>query len=599
VSCLAVVSAALAITGCTEGGDLVEGSDSITINNDSSASGGGSGNGGDTGGNNGGNNGGDNGGDNGGNNGGVAGAFFDEGGFLLNQNIHPLQDNLDPTGGASPTIMPASTASCPMGTTDTGTTVVMFDDGAFFEGGDFNPEFPVCALNDDLRADGGPTTYTLTNDHVYLLTTAVIVGNGGEQDITAADAEDVTLEIESGTQIFGQAGQRASLRITRGSTINIMGTLDEPVMMTGVEATTTSIIGDPTDLTGRGDWGGLVIDGYAPTNITDAGNGGDANNDVPNEGLSEAAPTGQTNVHFGGGDPDDSSGTITYVVIGESGVSFRPDAELQGLTLEGVGRGTTIENVQIFGSDDDGIEWFGGTVNVSNIVINGQDDDGLDIDQGYQGVIKNAIVRQGSLVGDTTSEADGNGSAFDRAPQTRPVLANVLLLGDGDDGSLGLNMREGYGADFENVVLADTSVVSTVTTGGAFALGCFFNDDEVDEDLNARGIAFFCANDSTDMGAVAGQANVMGNLYPTWANGDYDDNGPGGAGTGADGMVDGQIVFNAMEDDTLTVDGNTYVVTTTMSPDGTVVEADAYMGAVNPTGTPYWMNWTVHLANSN
>ncbi|MES1942553.1 hypothetical protein PC39_00460 [Salinisphaera sp. PC39] len=582
-----IASALLIVAGC--GGDdvdIVQGDTNVIVEG---------GTGGDTGGDGG--DGGD--GGNGGDPTPATGDFFDLGGFLLNEDIHPLLDNIDPTGGGSPDITPetplADQTTCPAGTIDpdsaTINSVVLFDDGDFFEGGDANPEFPVCVIDSDFREDGGPTTYTLTNDHVYLLLNAALVGNGGALDQTEADAEDVTLNIEAGTQIYAQAGERASIRVTRGSTININGTSDQPVIMAAVDATNTNITGDPTDLTGRGDWGGLVVDGFAPTNGTDAGNGGDGSNDVPNEQLSEAAPTGQTNVYFGGGNPNDSSGSITYILIGESGVSFRPDAELQGLTLEGVGDGTTIENVQIFGSDDDGIEWFGGTVDVSNVIINAASDDGLDIDLGYQGVIKNAIVRQGSQVGDRTSEADGNGDGFDRTPVTRPVLANVLMLGDGDNESIGLMMREGYGADFEHVVVADGGVVTTVADTVAYGLGCFLNRDEVDEDLNALGLAFFCTNDAA--GGDPGEADASDNLFPVWAAGGYDENG--------DGSADGAVTFDATEDSGLSVDGSTYEVTTSAALNGSVTEADAYYGAVDPAdaaaGTEFWRGWTVHISN--
>ena len=581
-----IASATLIVAGCGDDVDIVQGDTNVTA--EGGAGGTGGGNGGDGG------DGGD--GGNGGDPTPATGDFFDLGGFLLNEDIHPLQDNIDPTGGGSPDITPetpmADQTTCPDGTFDPDpsaiNSVVLFADGDFFEGGDANPEFPVCVIDDDFREDGGPTTYTLTNDHVYLLLNAALVGNGGVLDRTEADAEDVTLNIEAGTQIYAQQGERASIRITRGATINVNGTSDQPVIMAAVPATNTDITGDPTDLTGRGDWGGLVVDGYAPTNGTDAGGA-----NVPNEQLSEAAPTGQTNVYFGGGNPNDSSGSISYILIGESGVSFRPDAELQGLPLEGVGDGTTIENVQIFGSDDDGIEWFGGTVDVSNVIINAASDDGLDIDLGYQGVIKKAIVRQGSQVGDRTSEADGNGDGFDRTPKTAPVLANVLMLGDGDSESIGLMMREGYAANFEHVVVADGGVVTTVADTVAYGLGCFLNRDEVDEDLNALGLAFFCTNDA-DPGEP-GEADASDNLYPVWAAGGVDENGDEVADGGA------SVTFNATEDSSLSVDGNSYLVTTSAALDGSVTEADDYYGAVSPSdasaGTEFWRGWTVHISN--
>ncbi|MAA74989.1 MAG: hypothetical protein CMN28_09795 [Salinisphaeraceae bacterium] len=464
-----------------------------------------------------------------------------------------------------------------MGTTDTGNTLVMFDDGDFFEGGDFNPEFPVCLISSDFREDGGPTVYNLTADHVYLMPNTVNVGNGGQQGLAEGSAEDVTLNIEAGVQIFARKDTDTVLRVTRGSTINVNGTIDEPVMMTAVDANADDITGDPTDMTGRGDWGGLVLAGYATIESPTG------------EDQSEAAPDTDIDVFFGGNNDADSSGSVNYLIIGESGFTFGANEEVQGLTVEGVGSGTTLSNIQIFGSDDDGVEFFGGTASISNLVINAQTDDALDLDQGYRGTIKNVIVRMGSVIGNSAHEGDGNiGTTFDDAPITRPIIANALLLGAGLTDSLAVRMREGYGADFENVVVADANVVDTISSG-AYGVGCFTNENEVDEDLNALNVAFFCANGTTPAGA----ADVADNLYSVWAMGMFDEDG--------DGTGDGTVTFMAAEDQNISVDGSTYEVTTPgFTPDFSLTSAaDDYMGAVDPNGTPFWQGWTVNLANSN
>lgn len=602
------VSVPLVISGCGEGSNLVQGD--TVINNPSNG-----------GGNNGGNNGGDNGGDNGGNNGGdnggtpVAGAFFDTGGFLQNQNIHPLMDNIDPVSG-SPDITPATPvadqASCPEGTSDpdssTVNSVTLFGDNDYFQGGSTNPVFPVCVIDANLRAQmddsGNPiaTEYTLTNDHIYLLTIAMTVGNGQALDTPPAMAEDVTLNIEAGTQIYGQEGggeNGTSIRITRGASINAMGTLEQPIIMAAVDGSNSgNITGDVTDLTGLGDWGGLVINGYGLTNNTDAGDGGDGTNSVPNERRSEAAPVGQNNF-YGGDIDDDNSGTLTYVVIGETGTAFAPNEEVQGLTLEAVGSGTTINNIQVFASDDDGIEFFGGSVNLTGVVINGMSDDGLDIDQGYSGTIQKAIVRQGSERGDRGSEQDGSPSAvnFDIEPVTRPVFANILFLGDGDEDSSGLLMREGVGTTFENVAIVDMSALSSAN-GGSYGVGCFDNVNEVDTELQARGIAFYCANSLSTR--AAGEVSSGSDLFANvWSQGNFDENG--GANDTVTGIGDTDGGFVATEDSTMTVDGDTYLVTTAVSPAANVDVAGAYIGAVSSEeaqmGNEFWRGWTVSLAN--
>ncbi|MDN5871507.1 MAG: hypothetical protein L0H73_12385, partial [Nitrococcus sp.] len=191
-------------------------------------------------------------------------------------------------------------------------------------------------------------------------------------------------------------------------------------------------------------------------------------------------------------------------------------------------------------------------------------------------------VVQGQGEGDNTIEADNAGPGPDAAPITRPIIANATLLGWGDTESQGMLLRRGFGADFENVALADRSVVGNVPAEAAFALGCFLNTDEVDEELEAFGIAYFCAN-----GAAV---DVPENLFDVWSAGQFDE--------GGDGTGDGPVTFTATEDPALTVDPATYVVTTIVPPDGTVSVAENYFGAVDPNAAPpFWQDWTVHIAN--
>jgi hypothetical protein len=92
-----------------------------------------------------------------------------------------------------------------------------------------------------------------------------------------------------------------------------------------------------------------------------------------------------TSAFYGGNTPADNSGRLRYIQIKYSGFEISTGNELQGLTLGGVGSGTTIDHIQVYNSSDDGIEIFGGNANLRHIVINGADDDGLDTDTGWRG----------------------------------------------------------------------------------------------------------------------------------------------------------------------------------------------------------------------
>jgi len=294
---------------------------------------------------------------------------------------------------------------------------------------------------------------------------------------------------------------------------------------------------------------------------------------VPNEIKSEAAPATETDVFFGGDNDADSSGSIQYLVIAESGVAFQPDAELQGLTLEGVGSGTTISYVQILGSEDDGIEWFGGKVDVDHIVINSQDDDGLDFDDGYSGNINYAIVRMGDSDGDTGIEADSAGPSLTAAPLSEPNLSYITVLGNvgkGSKSTLGAMFKKGFAGKMYRSAFVDDDV--NTVGAGAFNGACF----DVDDDL-AAGLQL------TDVACDAGAGEVVsdsdGNQDTFKASANYD-----------------------VEVADLTIDPATLALSGFTAPTGSLptgADDNAYIGAVDPTtATPWWDGWTIHLAGN-
>jgi hypothetical protein len=343
-------------------------------------------------------------------------------GSLSGTTFHPLQAEIE-----GDIIVPAGAANCPSGTTDATQTASIF-----------GKSFPICLLDQDLTANT-----TLTNDHVYLVNGTINVGDGGGAGMTPATAANVTLTIQAGVQIFGDTtASTAGIVITRGSNVMVNGTEAMPVVMSSADG--GAIDTPANNFSGYNEWGGLIIDGFG----------------VVNEGaevLSEAAPDG-VNRYFGGTDPSDDSGEIHYLVVTESGQEFRLDQEIQGLTLEGVGSGTDIDHVQIHQSGDDGIEWFGGTVNAKYLVITAPDDDGLDMDLGYQGGIQFALVIQSNDRGDKGIESDGNGDNFDATPLSLPTIANLTIIGDAGKASattVGALHREGMGGFFHKVIITD------------------------------------------------------------------------------------------------------------------------------------------------
>ena len=231
------------------------------------------------------------------------------------------------------------------------------------------------------------TTWTANN--IYQLNQKVVVPSG------------VTLTIEPGTIIKGSAGTgslASALIVARGATINAQGTANQPIIFTStsdnIEVGQTA--GTNLDQNDRGLWGGLIILGNAPCSFS---------GDIV-EAQIEGIPADDTFGLYGGTDAEDNSGVLSYISIRHGGALIGEGNEINGLTLGGVGNGTVITNIEIVGNVDDGIEFFGGTVNATNLLVWAQGDDALDIDQAYSGTIDNAVVVLGDI-SDHAFEIDG------------------------------------------------------------------------------------------------------------------------------------------------------------------------------------------------
>lgn len=224
---------------------------------------------------------------------------------------------------------------------------------------------------------------TWSADNVYQL--------GGRITVTAG----ATLTIEPGTVIKGEAGTGANataLLVARGGRLVADGTASLPIIFTSVadeitpEQVASGNYASPNlDPTINGLWGGVIVLGSAP--ISASNDNGDVS-EVQIEGI----PTSDPNGLYGGNNPADDSGILNYISIRHGGANIGAGNEINGLTLGGVGTGTTVENIEIVANQDDGIEWFGGTVNTTNALMWNVGDDAVDTDQSWAGTLDNFII---------------------------------------------------------------------------------------------------------------------------------------------------------------------------------------------------------------
>lgn len=230
-------------------------------------------------------------------------------------------------------------------------------------------------INSNITAN---TTWTTGN--TYILGTRVAVVSG------------VTLTIQPGVVVKGQAGTGANatvLLVARGGKLMAEGTAASPIIFTCVadEIEPGEIASPNLEPTVNGQWGGVIILGKARISASNTTTGAQLS-EVQIEGI----PTSDPNGLYGGTDDADNSGVIKYVSIRHGGSLIGSGNEINGLTLGGVGSGTVIDHIEVVANQDDGIEWFGGTVSVSNVVIWNSYDDGLDTDQAWNGDCDNFII---------------------------------------------------------------------------------------------------------------------------------------------------------------------------------------------------------------
>ena len=414
----------------------------------------------------------------------------------------------------------------------------------------------------------GTGTATWTNDNTYVLDGLVFVNEGQ------------TLTIEAGTVIQGTEGEgedASALVVARGGTIVANGTADDPIIFTSVVDETYStpaglVTTDNLEPSQKGLWGGVIVLGRATLNST------------PGTSAIEGIATSEERGAYGGSDDGDDSGTLRYVSIRHGGTDIGAGNEINGLTMGGVGSGTTVEYVEVYANSDDGFEWFGGTVNTKYLVSGFCGDDAMDYDEGWRGLNQFWVVYQ-SGDGDRGGEHDGGTEPETGTPFATPVIANASYFGQGvDAGARLLTFRDnaggkyynslfvgyGKGVDIEYVAGGQDSYQQFVDGNLAFANNLLW---EIGSDAFVLG--------GTEEDIAAAPADAQENLDVYFAN--------NGNTTGTDPMLNGGLVpaAGAMGIGDVFAGGDL---------DAAFFDDADYKGAIAPGTTEPWAaGWTATL----
>lgn len=372
------------------------------------------------------------------------------GGDIIINNPSPTPTpSPTPSGGASSV---TAAASCPT-----------ISDGYASEGVLTVPGGTVrfCTLPDVITAS---TTLPYVSGVAYRMNGRVDVGSDGGPTASASDT-NVTLTVDPGVVIYASTGL-SYLVVNRGNKINAVGNATTPIIFTSEQ----NVLGSATDTSSQ-QWGGVVLLGRAP--ITDCDAGGATPGTVDCERDTEGSPDPAL---FGGATPGDGSGKLSFVQIRYSGFVLSNDAELQSLTLGGVGSATQMDHIMSFNSSDDAIEAFGGVVNAKHLVLVGAEDDNLDTDTGVQAKFQYVLAIQRDGKGDAMIEADSNNSSAGNTPRQHTVVSNATFIQRNNTGSDKASVLIRGGADYQllNTVIASPnlsclrlSLADTVQTTGA------------------------------------------------------------------------------------------------------------------------------------
>ncbi len=353
---------------------------------------------------------------------------------------------------------------------------------------------------------------TWTNDKIWKISGQVNIDSG------------YTLTIQPGTVVQGikNNSNRAVLIVRRGAKIIADGSAVQPIVFTSDQA---------SGARATGDWGGVIVCGRAPVNFPIG------------FGQVEGGLFGAAGL-FGGNVPTDNSGILRYVRIEFSGIAFAPNNETNGLTLAGVGNGTTVEYVQSSYSGDDGIEWFGGTVNCRNLIVYRALDDDFDTDNGFSGTVQFGVSMKDPQIADNPSistsegfESDNNDniangvfSTYYTTPRTKAIFTNMTSVGPrtnfngtlasgyqglvNGDGGKGARLRRGSQLSIFNSVFSGWGV-GLLINDLATAVGQNSDSSEFRNNTFAQMTATNATNAPFRLDAAASPLNTIGNLR-TW-----------------------------------------------------------------------------------
>ena len=477
-----------------------------------------------------------------------------------------------------------------------------------------------CTYSQSFVGAGNNLKYDLTipalpEGGAHIFEGSLFVGEAYDSDAElqaagiAEGGDGPVLTIEAGATLAWRTSKDFMI-INRGSQIFAVGTPDAPITLTSVSDVDGTV--GPEDVQ---QWGGVVINGFAVTNkCASTGTRGEADFALVGECHVAAEGAAGLDESFYGGDNDaDSSGRLEYLRVKHTGATVGNGDELNGITFGSVGSNTIVSHLQVYSTYDDGIEMFGGSFDVDHFVALYVRDDSLDLDEGYIGTIRNALIIQSETDGNHCIESDGIGSFDDldaatvedfiaRGLNTRVTIENLTCIfspsGAGTvthDPGAGFRFREGIFVNLRNsLVISSFAANDEVAADDNY---CLRIDDRsgqaaLDGDLTLDNVIFACqerdGGSPLGGGAITAEQFAIdsGNIFATI---------PSGTAVSATAvndpelqLLEGAPPIYSIAWATSQVDGAAPGADTDPAP-------ESYLGAVSLGETDWTQGWTFGL----
>lgn len=318
---------------------------------------------------------------------------------------------------------------------------------------------------------------------IIALASLVITGcSKKDDDIVVAPVQgEISANFtESKTYAYGNYTLNGMIKIpagvtvtfAKGSTITADKTNGEDglVVLAGGKLVAEGTASEPIVLTEKskqpGSWAGIIMYGDAP--IVNSKTAAAPQTATSEDGLA---------LTYGGSNGLHNGGSLKFVRIEYAGQVITTNSkEHNGFSFYAVGSGTVLENLVSYMGNDDGFEFYGGTVSAKNLISYGNKDDAFDWQDGWRGELNTnwfayqvGVANYGMEV-----EAKSVNNAF------FPVVSNITLkraAGTTTEAQSEIQLdafqfkKEGNG-DFSNIVIDGYKNQTTPTTlnGGAIQI---------------------------------------------------------------------------------------------------------------------------------